>query len=112
MANELYEVLVKDPALREVFRELGRRMSLGHPTSGLKAGNFDAKYLTVAFTVADTEHEILHALGRTPVGLMLVANVQAPAGALGVRVEPTKAATDRSLFLKASEATTLTFLIW
>lgn len=111
MAQPIWELIVKDPALKEAFRELGERMSLGLPEDGRKAGNFDARYIVVTFSVANTEHRITHGLGRPPVALLPVLRVST-GKAVGPRIEVTREADSKYLYLKSSEAATLTFLIW
>ena len=111
MGTELYETVVKDPAMKEVFRELGRRQSIGAVVSDTKAGNFDAKHISVTFKTANTQHKITHGLSRTPVGMMQIGNLEVGT-AIGLRIEVTKAPNTLYMYLKCDEAKTVQLLIW
>lgn len=111
MASELYEVVVKDPVLREVFRELGRHMSLGKPADTSKAGNFDARYLSIPFTAANTEHRVSHGLSRIPVAWIQVGDFTV-GSTTGLRLEATNIPTSTYLYLKCNEVKTVKILIW
>lgn len=60
-------------ALRTIIEKFNGAISLGNGSSGYRAGNLDAQYIDVFTpTVADTEIEIPHGLGRKPVGYDIV----------------------------------------
>jgi len=111
IGNELYEVIVKDPALKEVFRELGRRQSVGAVRADTKAGNFDAKHLEITFATANVEKKIAHGLSRKPVGMLQVSDLLV-GNPIGLRIEPTKDPTILYIYLKCDEARTVQLLIW
>jgi hypothetical protein len=60
-------------ALRTIIAKFNGAISLGNGSSGYRAGNLDAQYIDV-FTpsVADTEFDIPHGLGRKPIGYDVV----------------------------------------
>jgi len=60
-------------ALRAIISKFNGAISFGNGSSGYRAGNIDAQYIDV-FTpsVADTEIEIPHGLGRKPIGYDVV----------------------------------------
>ncbi len=111
MAVELYEVVVKDPPLKDVFREFGRRITLGKVAGNAKAGNFDAKYIKVTFSVANVQHQIEHGLSRVPIGMIQVSDLSLT-NVVGLRIETTKAPDSRFMYLKADEARPVFLLIW
>lgn len=111
-AAELYELIVKDPVIKTVFRELGQRLGFGNVINGRKAGNFSAVYVKAVFQAANTEHRIAHSLGRKPIGAMLVSDLEPGTSLGGFVIEATKEPTDTYLFLKSSQAGTVILLIW
>ena len=111
MAQPLYEVIVKDSNLLDVFRELGLRMSFGLVVNNTKAMNFDAKFITVTFTVVNTQHRVRHGLARVPQGGFVVMDF-VKGSVSGVRVEATASADSTFLYLKCAEAVPVTFLVW
>lgn len=111
-AAELYELIIKDPVAKTVFRELGQRLGFGNVISGRKAGNFSAVYVKAVFQVPNVEHRVTHSLGRKPVGAMLVSDLEPGTTIGGIAIEATKEPTDTYLFLKSDKAGTVVLLIW
>ncbi|MEM4297336.1 MAG: hypothetical protein QW815_03085 [Nitrososphaerota archaeon] len=111
-ASELYEIIIKDPVAKTVFRELGQRLGLGVVRNGGKAGNFNAIYTKINFQVPGVEHKIPHMLGRTPVGTLPVSDMQPGTVLGGVKIEATRPPDDKYLYLRSDTATTIILMIW
>jgi hypothetical protein len=110
-AAELYEVVVKEPMLKEVFRELGRRLGLGQVLDGSKAGNFDGKFIKVTFTSINVEHQVLHGLNRIPIGMIQVSDLQS-GSTFGIQVTQTQAADINKIYIKTTVIAPIMFFIW
>lgn len=111
-ASELYEVLVKDPVSKIVFRELGQRLGLGHVQQGVKAGNFNAVYIKFRFQVPNVEHRVVHGLGRVPTGAVLASDLLTGTTLGGVQITSTRDADDTYLYLQSDKVATVVLLIW
>lgn len=111
-ASELYELIVKDPVAKTVFRELGQRLGFGNVRNGGKAGNFNAIYVKFNFQVAGVEHQIPHNLGRTPVGMMLVSDLQPGTTIGGVVIQATKPPDDKYVYLQSDTPSTVIIMLW
>jgi hypothetical protein len=112
-AHELYELIIKDPTVKQVFRELGERLGFGLVLNGRKAGNFNALYVKLRFEAANIEHRVAHQLGRQPQGAMLVSDLVPGTTLGGVMIEATKPPDDRYLYLKSNTApVTVALLVW
>lgn len=111
-ASELYELIIKDPVAKTVFRELGQRLGFGVVKNGGKAGNFSAIYVKLSFQVANTEHRVAHNLGRTPVGMMLVNDLQPGTTIGGMTIQPTKPPDDKYIYLQSDTPGTIVVMLW
>ncbi|MEM4217069.1 MAG: hypothetical protein QXZ09_03515 [Candidatus Methanomethylicaceae archaeon] len=111
-ASELYELIIKDPVAKTVFREIGQRLGFGKVRNGGKAGNFNAIYAEVTFQAAGVEHRIAHNLGRTPVGMMLVSDLKPGTIIGGMVIQPTRPPDDKYIYLQSDIPGTTTVMLW
>ncbi len=111
-ASKLYELVIKDPVVKQVFRELGERLGLGVVLNGRKAGNFNAIYVKFNIQAPNVEHRITHNLGRKPNGAILVTDLAPGTQLGGAIIEATKQPDDQYLYLKANQTGTFALMIW
>jgi len=111
-ASELYELIVKDPVLKTVFREIAENLAFGVVLNGRKAGNLNAIYVKFRLEAPDVEHRVAHQLGRKPQGAILVSDLEPGTLLGGIKLEATRPPDERYLYLKGDTVGVVALLIW